>query len=200
MADKVNQQENLTQEELDALMTKYDPEAGFRKLGGILGRVAAIGLLAFSIYHLFTSIAIPPPAQILRTVHLGFALTLIFLLFPARKKDRGNNKVTWLDLVLSGLSIGVGAYWPIFYEDLVTRGGILEPLDIAVGGLAIILVLEATRRAVGLPITIIAGSFIAYAYYGFYMPGFLQHAGMNMDDIINVMFFTTEGILGTPLK
>ncbi len=198
VADKT--QEALTQEELDELMTKYDPEAGFRKLGGLIGRIAVIGLLAFSIFQLYTSIAIPPPAQILRTIHLGFALTLVFLFFPARKKNRGNNKVTWLDVVLSVLSIGVGAYWPLFYEELVTRGGELQALDIVIGGLAIVLVLEAVRRAVGLPITIIATAFIAYAYYGYYMPGFLQHAGMNMDDIINVMFFTTEGILGTPLK
>ena len=64
---------------------------------------------------------------------------------------------------------------------------------------AMILVLEATRRAVGLPITIIASAFILYMYYGRLMPGFLAHRGYDWDDIVKTMFFTSEGILGTPL-
>lgn len=140
-------------------------------------------------------------AQIQRTVHLGFALSLIFLLFPANRKKRqkGKLQIAWYDGILAILSIGVGAYWPLFFNDLVMSVGRLSTLDFAVGLIAILLVLEATRRAVGLPITIIAIIFLIYGIYGQYMPGFLAHRGLSFERLVQTMFFTTEGILGTPL-
>lgn len=84
-------------------------------------------------------------------------------------------------------------------DDIVQRIGIMTPLDFTVGLVAVLLVLEATRRAVGLPITIIASLFLLYAYFGPYMPGFLAHRGVNLEGLVKTMFFTTEGIFGTPL-
>jgi TRAP transporter 4TM/12TM fusion protein len=191
----------LSEEQQQALLEKYDPEAGTRKLKGILGWIVFIGLLAFSLFQLYTAIFGVFTAQIQRTIHLGFALSLIFLLFPANRKKRqkGKFQIAWFDGVLALLSVGVGAYWPLFFEDLVMSVGRLDTMDFAVGLLAIVLVLEATRRAVGLPITIIAIIFLTYAIYGQYMPGFLAHRGLSFERIVQTMFFTTEGILGTPL-
>src|SRR5699024_9877758 len=72
--------------------------------------------------------------------------------------------------------------------------------QMVIGGTATLLVLEATRRALGLPITIIAILFLIYAYFGPLMPGALAHRGLSLQQIIQTMFFTTEGILGTPLQ
>ena len=72
-------------------------------------------------------------------------------------------------------------------------------MDFYIGILAVIIVLEGARRAVGLPITIIAGLFLLYAFYGPYMPDFMAHRGQSLDSIVNLMFFSTDGILGTPL-
>ncbi|MGM0874673.1 MAG: TRAP transporter permease [Bacillota bacterium] len=200
MADK-EEPKYLTEEEQQELIEKYDPEAGTRKLTGILGYIAFFGLLAFSLFQLYTAIFGVFTAQIQRTVHLGFALSLIFLLFPANRKKRqkGKLQIAWYDGILAVLSIGVGAYWPFFFKDLVMSVGRLTTLDFIVGLLAILLVLEATRRAVGLPIMIIAIIFVLYGLFGQYMPGFLSHRGLSMDRLVQTMFFTTEGILGTPL-
>ncbi|MEQ6376150.1 TRAP transporter permease [Bacillaceae bacterium S4-13-56] len=91
-------------------------------------------------------------------------------------------------------------YWPVYYDTIVQQIGGITEAQLLIGGIAILLVLEAARRAVGLPITIIAILFLLYAYYGPYMPGTLAHRGLSLNQIVNTMFFTTEGILGTPLQ
>ncbi|MCF6138980.1 TRAP transporter permease [Pseudalkalibacillus berkeleyi] len=197
--------QQLSDEELDQLMSKFDPEAGYRKLTGIIGWIVTIGLLCFSLYQLYTSTIDRFSPQIHRSIHLGFALSLAFLLFPASKKAKmkgrkGRFQITWVDGLLASLSVVVGLYWPLNIDQLVMRVARLELTDLIVGALAIVLVLEATRRVVGLPITIIAAVFLSYAYLGPIMPGFLAHKGIGIDRIIRTMFFTTEGILGTPLK
>ncbi|MCM3586189.1 TRAP transporter permease [Mesobacillus maritimus] len=190
----------LSQEEQQELLEKFDPEAATRKLTGIMGWIVFFGLLAFSLFQLYTAIFGVFTAQIQRSIHLGFALALIFLLFPMRKKTLRKNKVAWYDIILSLLGIAVGAYWPLFIDDLVNRVGRLTEMDYSIGLIAILLVLEATRRTVGLPITIIATVFMIYALFGPYMPGFLAHRGLDLDTLVQTMFFTTEGILGTPLS
>lgn len=195
-----NKGETLSLEEQQKLLEKYDPEAGTRNLRGIFGWIVFIGLLSFSLFQLYTGVFGMLTAQLQRSIHLGFALALIFLLFPARKKDRGrSHKVAWYDIILAILSVVVGAYWPLFIDEIVMRAGRLTEIDFYVGLLAVLLVLEATRRAVGLPITVIAVLFLAYAIYGPYMPSFLAHRGLDLERLVQTMFFTTEGILGTPL-
>ncbi|MBT2684628.1 MULTISPECIES: TRAP transporter permease [Bacillaceae] len=189
----------VSQEKQQELLEKYDPEAATRKLAGKMGWIVFFGLLAFSVFQLYTSIFGVLTAQLQRSIHLGFALALIFLLFPARKKNLKVKKVAWYDLLLAVLAIAVGAYWPVMIDELVNRVGRLTPTDFYIGIAAILLVLEATRRTVGLPITIIAALFMVYALFGPYMPGFLAHRGLDLESLVQTMFFTTEGILGTPL-
>ncbi|WP_210364531.1 TRAP transporter permease [Bacillus sp. REN3] len=192
-------EETLSQEKQQELLEKYDPEAATRKLDGVMGWIVFFGLLAFSVFQLYTSIFGILTAQLQRSIHLGFALALIFLLFPAAKKNLRKRTVAWYDLLLAIAAVVIGAYWPVMIDELVNRVGRLTPQDFYVGLAAILLVLEATRRTVGLPITIIAALFMAYALYGPYMPGFLAHRGLNLESLVQTMFFTTEGILGTPL-
>ncbi|MEC5424366.1 TRAP transporter permease [Virgibacillus sp. C22-A2] len=196
MSDSKNQ---LTESEQEKLLQKYDTESNTRSLGGIAAKVVFFGLLAFSLFQLYTGAFGQYTAYIQRTVHLGFAMSLIFLLFPARKKGN-KRKVAWYDYILVLLSIIVCGYWPVFYDSLVRNIGGISDIQMIIGGLAILLVLEATRRAVGLPITIIAIIFMVYALFGPYMPGMLAHRGLSLQQLIGSMFFTTEGILGTPLQ
>ncbi|QAV26199.1 C4-dicarboxylate ABC transporter [Neobacillus thermocopriae] len=191
----------LSAEEQQKILEKYDPESNTRKLTGVFQKVVFAGLLAFSLFQLYTAIFGVFTAQIQRSIHLGFALALIFLLFPARrgKRKSGKLQVAWYDIVLALLSIYVGLYWPLHIDKIVMRVGMLSDQDFYTGVLAVLLVLEATRRAVGLPITIIATLFLLYGYFGEMMPGFLRHSGLSLQRLVQTMFFTTEGILGTPL-
>lgn len=189
----------ISEEKQKEILQKYDPESNTRDLSGIMKHVVFYGLLAFALFQLYTAIFGQYTAYIQRSIHLGFALSLIFILFPARKRKGIKHKVAWYDFILALLAIGVGSYWPIMYDDLVFRVGRVTELDLAVGILAVLLTLEATRRAVGMPITIIGSLFLAYAFFGPYFPGFLRHRGQDLDSLIQLMFFTTDGVLGTPI-
>nr|WP_295973780.1 TRAP transporter permease [uncultured Bacillus sp.] len=197
MSDKY---ETLSEEQQQELIERYDPEAGTRKLRGSIGWMVTIGLLAFSLFQIYTSVFGVLTAQLQRSIHLGFALALIFLLFPAgRKKPAKENGLAWYDIILAVLSVVVGTYWLLMIDELVNRVGRLTDIDYIVGLLAVLLVLEATRRTVGLPIMLIALLFIIYALFGPYMPGTLAHRGIELERLVQMLFFTTEGILGTPL-
>lgn len=189
----------ISEEKQKEILQRYDPESNTRDLSGMMKHVVFYGLLAFALFQLYTAIFGQYTAYIQRSIHLGFALSLIFILFPARKRKGERHKVAWYDFILVLLSIGVGSYWPIMYEDLVFRIGRVTELDLVVGILAVLLTLEATRRAVGMPITIIASLFLTYAFFGPYFPGFLRHRGQDLDSLVQLMFFTTDGVLGTPI-
>ncbi|WP_263706531.1 TRAP transporter permease [Shouchella tritolerans] len=194
-----NNEHQLSLEEQNKLMEKYDAESRTRKLTGISAGIVFVGLLAFSLFQLYTGAFGQFTAYIQRTVHLGFALTLIFFLFPAKRKTK-KESVPWYDYILILASIIVCGYWPVFYDTLVQQFGGISSAQLIIGTAAIVLVLEATRRAVGLPIIIIAGCFILYALFGPYMPGMFAHRGLSLEQFVQSMFFTTEGILGTPLQ
>ncbi|WP_369823557.1 TRAP transporter permease [Sporosarcina sp. P7] len=191
----------LSEQEQLEILQKYDPESNTRDLKGLIGKIVFFGLLAFSIFQLYTAIGKPFTAQIQRSIHLGFALSLIFLLFPARKKiSVRRDKVPFYDIILSLLAIAVGLYWPLFIDELVFRVGRVSDVDLIIGILAVLLTLEAARRAVGMPITIISVVFLVYAFFGPYFPGFLAHRGQSVENLVQLMFFTTDGILGTPIS
>ena len=193
--------ETLTEEQQLEILQKYDPESNTRNVKGIIKVLVFAGLLAFSIFQLYTAIGTPFTAYIQRSIHLGFALALIFLLFPAIKKPGvKKDKVPFYDIILSLLAVAVGLYWPLFYDDLVFRVGRVSDMDLFIGVVAILLTLEAARRAVGLPITIISTVFLVYAFFGPYFPGFLAHRGQDLKNLVQLLFFTTDGILGTPIS
>ena len=91
--------ETLSEQQQQELLEKYDPEAASRKLKGVMGVIVFALLLSFSLFQLYTSIFGVLTAQLQRSIHLGFALALIFLLFPARKKDLIHHKIAWYDKI-----------------------------------------------------------------------------------------------------
>ncbi|WP_016837645.1 TRAP transporter permease [Ureibacillus thermosphaericus] len=193
------QLEVLTEEQQQELLEKYDTESNVRRLGGIMKWIVFGLLLAFSLFQLYTAIFGQFTAYIQRSIHLGFGLTIIFLLFPSRKKG-AKTKVPFYDYLLAIIAAITGIYWTLNYQRLVTSLGKIDQMDFIVGTIVILLVLEAARRAVGLPITIIASLFLVYAFFGPYMPDFLAHRGQSLEQIVNLMYFSTDGILGTPIS
>lgn len=180
------------------ILRKFDKESDFRILGGFLGKLVAAIAIVFSSFQVYTAVFGVFDAMIQRSIHLSFGLALIFLLYPASKKW-SRSRIHPLDWALSGL----GALTPMYiigtYSELVKRAGMPTPLDIVVGVVGILLVLEAARRVVGVPIVVIAGLFIVYAFLGPWIPGRLGHRGADFETLVGHLFFTTEGIFGIPL-
>ncbi|WP_421617005.1 TRAP transporter permease [Brevibacillus sp. TJ4] len=189
---------NMTQQEMEEMIAKYDKESAVKQYDGPMKWIVFGLLVLFSVYQLAYTLFLTLPPQIHRPIHLAFGLGLIYLLY-AGKRGGNKGKIGLLNLVLSLLSVFVTLYWVFDYEGLVTRTGNYTTMDLVVGGIAILLVLEAARRVVGLPIAIIASIFLLYTYFGPYMPGFLEHRGSGVTRIIGHSYFTLEGILGTPL-
>jgi len=180
------------------ILKKFDKESDFRTLAGFLGKFIAALAIAFSVFQVYTAAFGVLDAMIQRAIHLGFGLTLVFLLYPTRKKWP-RDKLHPLDAILAVAAAVAPLYILISYQQLVLRAGTTTPMDIAMGLLGIILVLEAARRVVGLPIVIIAGVFILYAFVGPFIPGRLAHRGAAVDTLVGHLFFTTEGVFGIPL-
>lgn len=190
--------EQVQELDLDEIIAKYDKESNYRKLSGFQLKLVTALAIMFSLYQLYTAIFGVLPAQLQRSIHLTFAFVLTYLLYPS-SKNMPKNKMHWLDVTLAVIAGCVGLYITFNYNGLLMRAGDQTPLDIFVAILAILFVLEAARRVVGLPIMIIASAFLLYAKFGAYMPGFLNHRGYSIERIASHMYYTTEGILGTPI-
>lgn len=158
--------------------------------------VISVLAVLLSVFVMYTAIVGPLVAMRQRAVVLMFSLLLIFLIYPLRKK---NKKISPLDLIWAGLGLAVTLYVIVDFENLVLRMGMPNKTDLIMGGLAILLVLEGTRRSIGWPLPIVASLFLAYAYYGNLIPGTFGHKGYSVMRIINQMYMTTEGIFGVPI-
>lgn len=135
-----------------------------------------------------------------RSVHLAFALFLAYLSFPAFATSP-KHRVPYQDWMFATLGAFLGAYYLFFYEGLVTRFGAPNTQDIIAGCLGILLLLEACRRSLGLPLVIIAGVFLLYNYFGQFLPTdwIISHRSGSLSQIINQQWITTEGVFGVAL-
>ena len=179
-------------------LKKYDKEADVIEHKGFMAKVVMFIAIVFSLFQIYTAIFGVLDAQLQRAVHLGFGLTLVYLLFPMRKVW-SREKVHVVDVLLAILGAGAPAYIIFSYRSLVMRAGTVNSLDLVVGLIGIVLVIEATRRVVGMPMVCVVLFFLAYAFAGPYLPGVLAHRGLNLDQLVSHLFFTTEGVFGIPL-
>ncbi|MFI8482261.1 TRAP transporter permease [Pseudomonas sp. NPDC078700] len=151
--------------------------------------------LLFSIFQITTAAFHPVSSQVLRAVHVGFLLLVVFLSFSLTGKGRPWQPAAWI-LGLAGM--GTAVYQWVFEADLIYRSGDLTQMDMVVGLVLIALVFEAARRVMGIALPIICALFLAYGLLGQYLPGDLMHRGYDIDQLVNQLAYGTEGLYGTP--
>ncbi|EGV19950.1 TRAP transporter permease [Thiocapsa marina] len=151
--------------------------------------------IAFSAFQIVTAAFHPFSTQVLRAVHVGFLLLMVFLAYPARGRQRPWQPLAWL-LGLAGMA--TAAYQWYFESDLIQRSGELTDADMVMGLLVLVLVFEGARRVMGIGLPLICGLFLGYALFGQNLPGDLAHRGYGLDQVVNQLSFGTEGLYGIP--
>ncbi|MCC5912325.1 MAG: TRAP transporter permease [Clostridiaceae bacterium] len=179
------------------LLEKYDNESRFRVFQNkTTGLVIKLFAIAIALYHLYVSYFGTPVTLKHRSLHVAAILALTFFLFPAYKKA-SRKKLAIYDFILGILAITPAIYIWIDYLGIVHRAGIPNNVDLFLGVVLILLVLEAARRVTGFALPLLGIIFITYALFGRQMPGFFGHRGYGWDEIVNHLFVSTDGIYGT---
>ena len=183
-----------------------------RKLTGLHLKIVAAIAIIWTLFQLWYASPFPFMFDIgmfkglpARAIHLGFALTLTFLIFPISK----SKKISIIDILISLIAAFCCLYIYFFYDQLVDRGGILLkitltenfiiPVELIIGICGILILLEATRRAIGLPLVIIAICFLLFSYFGKYAPEIISHGGLSLKRLVGFQWFDQEAIFGIPI-
>lgn len=184
--------------DLDELRRQFDTEARNRTLFGWQALLITALAVSMSLFHLYTSGFGLLLAMKQRAIHLAFVLVLVFLLYPFSDKC-SRSKIPWYDYLLAILGACVTLYMVVNFEEMVFRAGLPTRMDLFIGFIGIILLLEATRRVSSPILPCIAIFFLFYCYFGRHFPEMFQHRGFNFTRIINHMYMGTEGVFGIPL-
>ena len=183
-----------------------------RNLTGLHLKIVATIAIIWSLFQLWYASPFPFIFNIgmfkglpARAIHLGFALLLAFLIFPI---SRGK-KISAFDIFISIVASFCCLYIYFFYDQLIDRGGVLLkislgqdiniPIELIIGTIGILILLEATRRVIGLPLVIIAICFLLFSYFGRYAPDMISHGGLSLKRLVGFQWFDQEAIFGIPI-
>lgn len=186
-------------EEMKQKLKELDKESNTMDYMGLSGNFIAALCICFSLFQLYTGFFGVMDAMLQRAVHLSFGLSLVYLLCPVKRSWIRSGRIHPLDLCLAIISIIPPVYILVNYQSLILRAGTVTQTDMLVGALGIVMVIEAARRIVGLPIVIVVICFLIYGFFGPYMPDSIAHRGLNLDQMVAHLFFTTEGVFGIPM-
>lgn len=185
------------------IMEKYEKESRTRKFtADWLNKLVYVLCLAFTLYHLAYASGIHVLQMVNikhHAIHVGLVLVIGFLLYPAFKKS-SRKKVAWYDWVLFALSAVMPIYVFIRYPVFISTGFQGETIDIIMGTILILLVLECSRRLSGPALSILSIIFLAYGLFGRYLPGIFMHRGYNWHRIVTYLTTDIYGIYGTSVK
>lgn len=182
---------------LDHEPSDFEENAHQRQLVAIGAKIAMIAALAFSAYQLVVAAFHPFSSIVIRAIHVSFLMMLIFLLYPA-KRGSLSRKIPWYDAILAVMAFSLGLYQLFFEAELMERSGDPNMPDLVVATLATVLVFETARRVVGWALPIVCATFLAYGFFGQYLPGALAHRGYGFDQIVSQLYLGSDGILGIP--
>ena len=197
----------------DKIKYKIDEDLSpTKKLSGVHLKIVAAIAIIWSLFQLWYASPFPFIFNIgmfkglpARAIHLGFALTLAFLIYPISK----GKKISIFDFLISIFGAFSCLYIYFFYDQLVDRGGVLLniqinehfnlPIELIIGSIGILILLEATRRVIGLPLVIIAFSFLLFSYFGRYAPEIISHGGLSLNRLVGFQWLDQEAIFGIPI-
>lgn len=175
--------------------TPKKPSGKRRSFTGSMSLFITVLAVALALFQLSTAFFGQLPAMQQRSLHVALVLPLVFLLYPATKNSPRDH-VPFLDWLFTILSFGCAFYIFTFYEDIVLRGGIIYKYELALAACFTLLIFEGARRVLGLFLPAFCFVFLLFGYFGRYMPGPLQHFGLDVPSILEELYLTTDGFFG----
>lgn len=192
-------------QDIDVNKLVEDNDTGGRKPGPLVSRLLLVVAVVWSLFQLWIASPLPFSLGVFvlndtesRAIHLAFAVLLAYLAYPATKRSPSGH-VPVQDWVLALVGAFCAGYLFWFYRDLAARPGMPTGMDVFAAGAGVLLLLEATRRVLGLPMVIVAAVFLIYTFVGPYMPDMLAHRGASVDRAASHFWLTTEGVFGVAL-
>ncbi|MBR6531807.1 MAG: TRAP transporter permease [Clostridia bacterium] len=180
--------------DVDQLMADFDKESNTRHFKGIFEKIIKIAMVLFSVYVMFDGWTGTMEERQKMAWFIGIIVFMAFILYPVHKKEKKRpNHVPFYDYIFAVLGAGSFFYYAINCQAIVDRASRINELDIAIAIIGTLLLFEACRRVVGLPIVCVSGAFIAYAFI-------INETNHPLRMIMYKLFYTTEGIAGTPLN
>ena len=181
---------------LDDVMKKFDRESNTRVWDGVPKTIVTCILAAFSIFCIYVTLFATWLDEVRLTSFMAFIIFIGYLVFPAKKGVQKTNYMPWYDIILMIAGTGAFMYFCINATEIVSRFKI-TPIEVAVGIVGIICLVELCRRSVGLPILCVAGALIVYALiWGSTNPSMVAR----ITEYVRVLFYSKEGILSTPIN
>lgn len=179
-----------TADDVAEIMKKYDRESNTRIYEGIPQKILHYLLAAFALFVMWMNLFATWGEQFRRPLFLGCVILFVFALYPARKGHPGKvNRIPWYDVILAVVGSCSFFYFVINNQSILQRATRITDLEIVLGVIGILVLAECCRRVVGLPILCVASCFVIYAFV----------AGKTLKSIIYNLFYTTTGVIGTPI-
>jgi TRAP transporter 4TM/12TM fusion protein len=192
-----------TEQELQELVKEAD--LGGRDPQGLVAKIILVVAVAWSIFQVWYASPLPFVFGVFilndteaRAIHLGFSVFLAFTCYPAFRRSP-RSYIPILDWVFAIAGAFAASYLFLFYRELATRPGQPITFDLVAAGIGLLLLLEATRRALGPPMVVVAAVFIAFTFAGPWMPEVIQHKGASLTKFLQHQWLTTEGVFGVAL-
>ncbi len=179
--------------DVDKIMAEFDKESNTRHFKGLFEKIIKAAMIIFSLYVMVDGWFGTMEERQKMSLFIGIIVFMAFILYPSHKKEKKrDNHVPIYDWVFAVLGSGSFFYYTINCQAIVDRASRINELDIAIAIVGTVLLFEACRRVVGLPIVCVSAAFIAYA--------FVVVDRLPLRTITHKLFYTTEGIAGTPLN
>mgnify|MGYP004447657019 FL=1 len=180
-----------------AMLEEKEADSRMRTYTGPLAKVLSVLLCLWTVFQLYYTTIGSISAVNLRAFHCIFLLVFTFLLFPTYKKEKRIRSLPPLwDLLLIAGSVGTFGYLILNYTRIASMGGRVTDFELLIAGLGLLIVFEAARRASG-NLMFLALIFLAYNWFGAYLPGLLGHNGFTLKRVLITQFWDTQGLLGT---
>jgi TRAP transporter 4TM/12TM fusion protein len=180
----------LSERETEELIAHFDRESNVRRFSGVPGVLIKGLLLLFTVYVFWVTLIGNLPEQVRRACFMGILVFTGYLLYPLRRgMTKRENYIPWYDFALAVLGAAPFFYFSINFQAIIARAVLLTTLDMVMAVIGIVILAELCRRVVGIPILVVAGAFIAYAFF----------SGFSLRRVAHQLFYTTDGIIGTPI-